>query len=505
VTTAISGSAATETEDRLAILELIGKLSLLLDARDWSAFEELFTDPVHLDRTSVFHGEPETLSPAELVDDYRKTLGNLDALHHLITGHVITLDGDQATCAANMQGTHVLANTSGGPVWTVGGRHDYQLERTAVGWRIAGWTFTIQWATGNMNIVALAAARASSSRQTRVAQDVSSDRSNGDVAQSRSGDAIVLMGSDSLMSKAVQFDEYGGIEVLEVRDGARPEPAADQVLVAVRAAGINIGEAKIREGLVRDIFPASFPSGEGSDLAGVVAEVGTNVKGVAVGDEVIGFTNDRASHAEYVLVEASNLTAKPAEIPWEVAGALFVAGVTGVATVRAVAPAANEAVVIAGAGGGIGVFAVQLAARTGARVIALASERHHALLRDHGAVPVAYGDGVSQRIAAAAGEMPVSAFIDLVGNGYVELALELGIGKDRIDTVVDFPAIAKYGVKGEGGAVAASAATLAELADAIAAGDLVVPIQRTYPLEDVRAAFAELESGHVAGKIVLIP
>jgi NADPH:quinone reductase-like Zn-dependent oxidoreductase len=307
------------------------------------------------------------------------------------------------------------------------------------------------------------------------------------------------------MSKAVQFDEYGGIEVLEVREIARPEPGADQVLVAVRAAGINIGEAKIREGLVRDIFPASFPSGEGSDLAGVVAEVGTNVKGVAVGDEVIGFTDDRASHAEYVLVEASNLTAKPAEIPWEVAGALYVAGVTGVATVRAVAPAANEAVVIAGAGGGVGVFAVQLAARTGARVIALASERHHAWLRDHGAVPVAYGDGVSQRIAAAAGEMPVSAFIDLVGNGYVELALELGIDKDRIDTVVDFPAISKYGVKGEGGAVAASAATLAELADAIVAGDLVVPIQQTYPLEDVRAAFAELESGHVAGKIVLIP
>jgi hypothetical protein len=159
MTTATNGLATTETEDRLAILELIGKLSLRLDAFDWSALEELFTDPVHLDRTSLFHGEPETLSPAELVDGYRKTLGNLDAVHHLITCHVIELNGDQATCAANMQGTHVLANTSGGNVWTVGGRHDYQLERTAAGWKIAGWTFTIQWATGNMNIVALAAAR----------------------------------------------------------------------------------------------------------------------------------------------------------------------------------------------------------------------------------------------------------------------------------------------------------------------------------------------------------
>ena len=175
-----------------------------------------------------------------------------------------------------------------------------------------------------------------------------------------------------------------------------------------------------------------------------------------MGDEVIGYTDNRASHAEYVLVEAANLTAKPAEVPWEVAGALFVAGVTGVATVRAVAPTAGEAVVIAGAGGGVGVFAVQLAVRTGARVIALASERHHAWLRERGAVPVAYGDGVSERITAAAEETPVAAFIDLVGGGYVELALELGIARDRIDTIVAFPSIEKYGVKGDGGAAAAT-------------------------------------------------
>jgi NADPH:quinone reductase-like Zn-dependent oxidoreductase len=237
----------------------------------------------------------------------------------------------------------------------------------------------------------------------------------------------------------------------------------------------------------------------------VVEEVGAGVRGVAVGDEVIGYTDNRASHAEYVVVESANVTPKPAEIPWEVAGALFVAGVTGVGTVRAVAPTAGEAVVIAGAGGGVGVFAVQLALRTGARVIGLASERHHAWLRERGAVPVAPGNGVRGRIIAAADEMPVAAFIDLVGDGYVELALDLGIATDRIDTVVDYPSAQKFGVKTEGGAEAASAATLSELADAIAAGDLVVPIQRTYPLDDVRAAFTELEAGHMAGKIVLIP
>ena len=158
MTTTTPDPATAATDDRLAILELIGSLALSLDARDWDALEGLFIDPVYYDRTSLFGGEPQILSPAELVDGYRQALGKLDAVHHLITCHVIRLDGDQATCAANMQGTHVLANASGGPVWTVGGRHDYQLKRTADGWRIAGLTFTIQWATGNMHIVTLAAA-----------------------------------------------------------------------------------------------------------------------------------------------------------------------------------------------------------------------------------------------------------------------------------------------------------------------------------------------------------
>lgn len=304
--------------------------------------------------------------------------------------------------------------------------------------------------------------------------------------------------------KAVKFDNYGGVEVLEVRDVVRPDPPPGQVLVQVRAAGINPSEGAIRTGRVRDIFPATFPSGQGSDLAGVVQELGEDVKGITVGDEVIGFVDTRSSQAEFVLVDAANLVPKPAEVPWEVAGALYVAGVTGFATVRAVAPKAGESVVIAGAGGGVGVFSVQFAVQTEARVIALASERHHKWLRERGALPVAYGEGVRERIVAATGDSPLAAFIDLVGGGYVEMALELGIAKERIDTIVDFPAIAKYGVKGEGGA-AAGPGTLAHLTDAVAAGDLIVPIHRTYPLDDVREAFAELEAGHMAGKIVLIP
>ena len=153
----IAADSVTATQDRLAILELIGRLALSLDGKDWGGLERLFTDPVHVDRTSLWGGEPETYSPAELAGGFAQTMGNLDAVHHLITGHVISLDGDEATCAANMQGVHVFHNPSGDDMWTVGGRHDYELKRTADGWRIAGWTFSIQWATGNMNIINLAA------------------------------------------------------------------------------------------------------------------------------------------------------------------------------------------------------------------------------------------------------------------------------------------------------------------------------------------------------------
>jgi hypothetical protein len=158
MSTATSNATTTELEDRLVILELIARLGLLTDARDWTALEELFTDPVYSDRTSLFGGEPQSNTPAELVGSLQHVLGKLDTTHHLITCQVINLDGDEATSAANMQGTHVLANASGGSEWIVAGRHDYQLKRTPQGWRIAGITFTLQWASGNEHILTLATA-----------------------------------------------------------------------------------------------------------------------------------------------------------------------------------------------------------------------------------------------------------------------------------------------------------------------------------------------------------
>ena len=173
-----------------------------------------------------------------------------------------------------------------------------------------------------------------------------------------------------------------------------------------------------------------MPSGQGSDLAGVVEEVGAGVDGFSPGDEVIGFSNKRASQAELVLVEAGDLTRKPENVSWEVAGSLYVVGVTAWGAVHSVEPREGETVVISGAAGGVGSLAVQLARRTGATVIGLASEGNHDWLKGHGVLPVAYGDGVADRIRAA---VPggVDAFIDTHGDGYVELALALGVAADR--------------------------------------------------------------------------
>ncbi|WP_020576749.1 NADP-dependent oxidoreductase [Actinopolymorpha alba] len=301
--------------------------------------------------------------------------------------------------------------------------------------------------------------------------------------------------------KAVRFDEYGGTDVLYVADVPVTEPAQGQVLVKVRATSINPGETKIRQGLYRAIWPATFPSGEGTDLAGVVTEIGPGVEGVAAGDEVIGFTDERASHAEYVSVPAENLAAKPANVAWEVAGSLPVAGSTAYASVRAVSVEPGDTLAVSGAAGGVGSIVVQLARRAGAEVIGIAGPANHDWLAAHGVRPVTYGEGLADRLREAG----IDAFIDTYGDGYVKLAIDLGVSPERIDTIVDFAAPEEYGVKAEGSASARNAAVLAELAGQVASGDLEVPIAATFPLDDVRAAFKQLERGHTRGKIVLLP
>ena len=308
------------------------------------------------------------------------------------------------------------------------------------------------------------------------------------------------------MMKAVRFDQYGPVGVLDVRDVPVPEPGSGEVLVRVKAAGINPGEAKIRDGSLHERWPATFPSGQGSDFAGVVDKLGPGVTTVAIGEDVIGWVDNRSSQAEYVVAEAANLARKPAGLPWEVAGAIPVVGFTAWAMVRAVDVKPGDTVVVTGAAGGVGSIAVQLAKRKGATVIGLAGPSNHGWLTRHGVIPVAYGDGAAERIrnAAPAGGR-VDAFLDTYGGDYVELALgDLKVSPERVDTIVRFDAAAQYGVKVDGNAAGASAATLSELANLVAAKEVEVPLAHTYPLDDVRAAYTHLAKGHVRGKIVLI-
>ena len=277
-------------------------------------------------------------------------------------------------------------------------------------------------------------------------------------------------------------------------------------MVEVRAAGINPSEAVIRSGALHDRWPATFPSGQGSDLAGVVAELGSGVTGFAVGAEVIGFSNQRSSHAEYVAVPANQLTPKPAAVPWEVAGSLFVAGATAYAAVRAVGLGPGDTVVIAGAAGGVGSIAVQLARRAGVTVLGIAGPSNDVWLADHGAVPVNYGDELPARLRAAAPSGHIDALLDFFGGGYVAMAVEdLGVPSERVDTIADFAAVERFGVQSAGGADAATAAVVAELADLVARGELEVPIAGVFALDDVQDAYRELEKRHTRGKLVLRP
>ena len=304
--------------------------------------------------------------------------------------------------------------------------------------------------------------------------------------------------------RAVRFDEYGGVDVLEVREVADPVAGPGRVLVAVKAAGINPGEIAIREGRLHERWPASFPSGEGTDFAGAVQTVGDGATAFAAGDEVLGWTEERASHAELVVVPADQLTAKPASVSWEVAGSLFVVAMAAYASVEAVAPQARETVVVSAAAGGVGSVAVQLARRTGATVIGLAGEHNHDWLRHHDIVPVTYGDGQADRIREAA-HGTIDAFIDTFGDGYVDLAIELDVAPQRINTIIDYEAVARLGVHAQGTHAIASSTLLAEVTGLVADGSVEIPVARTFPLDQVRDAYNELAERHSHGKIVLIP
>src|SRR5215213_8592498 len=173
------------------------------------------------------------------------------------------------------------------------------------------------------------------------------------------------------------------------------------------------------------------------------------------------------------MVEEGDLTTRPPDVSWEVAGSLFVVGTTAYAALRAVSAGEGDTLVVSGAAGGVGSVAVQLAKNAGAEVVGLAGKANHEWLAEHGVTPVTYGDGQAERIREASGGK-IGAFIDTFGSGYVELALELGVRPERIDTIADFAAAQQYGVKAEGNAEGANVDVLDELAAIVSDGTLEI-------------------------------
>jgi NADPH:quinone reductase-like Zn-dependent oxidoreductase len=273
------------------------------------------------------------------------------------------------------------------------------------------------------------------------------------------------------------------------------------VLVRVVVAGVNPGEAGIRQGVFADMWPAVFPEGQGNDFAGWVAELGDGVSDFAVGDEVIGYL-PRAAQADYVVSPADLLTPKPADISWEAAAPLSAVGVTAWAAVDAVAPAAGDTVVVSAAAGGVGSLAVQLARLRGATVIGTAGPHNADYLRSLGVVPVEHGPGLADRLKAAAPD-GIDAFIDTFGQGNVDTALALGVAPQRINTLADGRAVARYGVLHKAQEDAFSPQLVAELAALVSKGQLTVTVSEVYPLEQVQEAYRQVQRRHTRGKIVL--
>lgn len=298
--------------------------------------------------------------------------------------------------------------------------------------------------------------------------------------------------------KTMSFAAFGGPEVLRPADAPVPEPGPGQVRVRVRAAGLNPLDAKIRSGAMQQAMPTPLPAVPGVEVAGTVDAVGTGVRGIAVGDDVLGFS-DTGGYAEHAL--ATTVALKPSALGWAEAAAVPVAAETALRVLRQLEVAAGETLLVHGAAGAVGTLAVQLAVARGAAVIGTASEANHDHLRSLGATPVTYGDGLVERVRALAPD-GVDAVLDAAGRGALPDSIALRGGTSRIVTIAD-PAAPGLGVVFSGRAER-DAAALADVARSAADGRLAVAVSRTYPLADAARAHADLETGHARGKGVLL-
>ncbi|WP_426364547.1 NADP-dependent oxidoreductase [Streptomyces sp. E-08] len=307
--------------------------------------------------------------------------------------------------------------------------------------------------------------------------------------------------------EAIVYEEFGGPEVLRHESGVeKPEPGPGEVRVKVAAVGVNPVDWKRRYGWVEEFYPTTFPAVPGLEFAGTVDALGEGVTDLAVGDEVLGWTKTGA-YAEYAI--AGTVAPKPAGLSWEAAAALPVAGETAQRVLDLLRVKQGETLFLHGAAGVVGSVAVQLAVAAGITVIGSASESNHAYLRELGAIPVVYGDGLADRVRAAAPQ-GVDAVFDAAGHGVLPVAVELLGGgdaaKERIVTIAATDAaehgIVFSGVTGEPDAVRRGLTAQARQA---AEGALTVRLAETLPLKEAARAQESSESGHVRGKIVLIP
>ncbi|MEU9929846.1 NADP-dependent oxidoreductase [Streptomyces anulatus] len=303
--------------------------------------------------------------------------------------------------------------------------------------------------------------------------------------------------------EAIVYEEFGGPGVLHLERLDPPRPGPGQVRVAVRAAGVNPLDHKIRNGWMEGAFPTLLPATPGAEFAGVVLEAGEGVTEFAPGDEVLGWSAT-GSYATEALAEAASLARKPAGLSWEEAAALPVATDTASRVLDELALAEGETLLLHGAGGGVGSVAVQLAVARGATVIGTASPANHDYLRVLGAVPVAYGDGLVERVRELVPE-GVDAVFDASGRGALPASIELRGGTtDRIVTIADGDA-AELGVAFSSGGGGPSADRLGANARLAETGELRVEIAQVFPLADAASAHALSEGGHVRGKLVLLP
>lgn len=298
---------------------------------------------------------------------------------------------------------------------------------------------------------------------------------------------------------ALQFTEYGGPEVLSWTDAPDPHPGPGQVRIAVKAASVNPVDWKTFSGAMSGGKTLTEPGFLGYDAAGVVDEVGEGVTGVSPGDEVFGRGN--GTQAEYALLDS--WVPKAAALDWAVAAAAGVAGETSERGLRLLDVKSGDTVFVDGGAGGVGAVAVQMAVARGATVVASASEGNAGYLREIGAIPVVYGEGVDERVRSAA-PGPVDAVFDVVGKTPVETLIGLAPTPSQVLTIANFGA-ADSGIRATGGgADSRSDEALALVASLLEAGSLVIKVQ-TFPFARAAEAYAVSQQGHVRGKLVLVP